>query len=461
MDIRRSLRAQLLAWLLVPLLLMVAFNAYGAYWNARRTAGVITDRLLLAAARILAEQVHEENGRVEALIPPSALEIFVSVGRDRALYQIRAPDGALIAGYPDVEAPPGKVDPREPLYFSARFRTQDVRAVALAQPLTSYGDNGAALVIVGATLREEDRIVADLWRESAAQQALMVALAGALALFGLRRGLAPLMALRDHVRARDPDALTPFAAGAVQSELAPLVEALNDATTRVKGQIAIRRRFIADAAHQLRTPLTLLKTQAGVGLRAATIQAKDEALAALDAGADNMTRMANQLLALARNEPGGAPPLREKVDLAALARKALDARAARAVNRDVDLGLEDGSAEILGDPTMLAELIANLIDNALAYGRSPGRVTVSTATEGAIALLRVEDDGPGIAPAEREQVFKRFYRVLGAGAEGSGLGLSIVREIAAAHGATIRLGEPAQGGGLVVEVRFALDGRPA
>ena len=191
------------------------------------------------------------------------------------------------------------------------------------------------------------------------------------------------------------------------------------------------------------------------------MQAKDEALAALDAGADAMTRMANQLLALARNEPGGAPPVREKVDLAALARKALDARAARAVDRDVDLGLEGGPAEILGDPTMLAELIANLIDNALAYGRSPGRVTVATSIEDGAALLRVEDDGPGIAPAEREQVFKRFYRVLGTGVEGSGLGLSIVREIAAAHGAAIRLNEPARGCGLVVEVRFPLDGRPA
>ena len=107
----------------------------------------------------------------------------------------------------------------------------------------------------------------------------------------------------------------------------------------------------------------------------------------------------------------------------------------------------------------LGELIANLIDNALAYGGSPGRVTVSTSIEGGAAVLRVEDDGPGIAPAEREQVFKRFYRVLGTGVDGSGLGLAIVREIAAAHGATIRLDEPAQGG-LVVEVRFPPDGRP-
>ncbi len=454
MDIRRSLRAQLLAWLLVPLLLMVAFNAYNAYWNARRTAGVITDRLLLAAARVLAEQVHEENGKVEAIIPPSALEIFVSVGRDRALYQIRAPDGSLIAGYPDVEAPPNPVDPRDPVYFNARFRTQDVRAVALAQPLTSFGDNGAALIIVGATLREEDRIVGELWREGATQQAIMVLLAGALALFGLRRGLAPLIALRDHVRERDPEALTPFDPGTVQSELAPLVDALNDAIARVKGQIAIRRRFIADAAHQLRTPLTLLKTQAGVGLRAATLPAKDEALAAIDTGADNMTRMANQLLALARNEPGAAPLARERVDLASLARKVLDARAMRALDRDIDLGLEGDAAQVVGDPTMLGELIANLIDNSLAYGRSSGRVTVSTVTKGNAAVLRVEDDGPGIPAAERQQVFKRFYRVLGTGVEGSGLGLSIVREIAAAHGATIELSEPAGGTGLVVEVKF-------
>ena len=452
-----SLRLQLLAWLLIPLCFIVAFNAFAAYANARLTAGVITDRLLLAAARVLAEQVREDNGVVEALIAPSALGIFASVGQDRALYRISAPNGKLVAGYPDVPLPPRDPDPNEPVFFSSRFRSADVRAVAIAQPLASGRQGGHVLIIVGETLRDEDRIVAEIWQQGALQQVLLVAIAAALAWFGLNRGLAPLLALRDQIVGRDPEVLTPFAIMPVQSELAPLISALNDAVLRVKTQIGAQRRFIADAAHQLRTPLTLLKTQAGVGLRASAPEIKHEALAAIDAGADGMTRLANQLLALARSEPGGAVMAREKTDLADLARRVLEARAGRALDRNIDLGLEASPAPVSGDAAMLGEMIANLVDNALLYVPPGGRVTVAVAALHGAAHLRVEDDGPGIAAGEMPRVFERFYRVLGTGVDGSGLGLAIVREIVRAHRATIAMSEPPGGTGLVVDIVFAAD----
>ena len=452
-----SLRLQLLAWLLIPLCFIIAFNAYAAYANARLTAGVITDRLLLAAARVLAEQVHEDNGVVEALIAPSALGIFASVGQDRALYRISAPDGKLVAGYPDVPLPPREPDPNEPVFFSSRFRSADVRAVAIAQPLASGRQGAHVLIIVGETLRDEDRIVAEIWQQGALQQMLLVAIAAALAWFGLNRGLAPLLALRDQIVGRDPEVLTPFADMPVHSELAPLISALNDAVLRVKTQIGAQRRFIADAAHQLRTPLTLLKTQAGVGLRATAADLKHEALAAIDAGADGMTRLANQLLALARSEPGGAVMAREQTDLADIARRVLEARAARALDRNIDLGLEASPAPVCGDAAMLGEMIANLVDNALLYVPPGGRVTIGVAARGGAAYLRVEDDGPGIPAHEMPRVFERFYRVLGTGVDGSGLGLAIVREIVRAHRAKIAMSGPPDGSGLVVEIAFPLD----
>ena len=451
---RSSLRLQLLAWLLIPLCFVVAFNAYTAYSNARLTASTITDRLLLAAARVLAEQIQVDNGQIEALILPSALGIFASVGQDRALYSINGPDGRLIAGYPDVPRPPRAPSTSEPVYFSGRFRTQDVRAVALHQPLPALHPGATALVIVGETLRGEDLIVADLWHRGALQQVLLVMIAAALAWFGLQRGLSPLMALRDHVRDRDIEALAPFAPGIVQTELEPVVGALNDAAARVRTQIGLQRRFIDDAAHQLRTPLTLLKMQASAGLRSARPEAKDEALAAVDAATDQLTRLANQLLALARAEPGGAVLSREIVDLAAVARRILEARAATALDRGIDLGFEAASASVAGDAAMLGELVANLVDNALLYTPAGGRVTVYVDATGEGARLRVEDDGPGIPASERERVFDRFHRVLGSGVEGSGLGLAIVREISRAHSANVRLGTPASGGGLVAEIEF-------
>lgn len=452
---RASLRLQLLAWLLIPLLFVVAFNAYTTYANARLTASTITDRLLLAAARVLAEQVQVEDGRVEALILPSALGIFASVGQDRALYAIMDPDGRLIAGYPDVPAPPRAPTQVQPVYFASRFRTQEVRAVALLQPLPAWRPGAAATIVVGETLRGEDLIVAELWRQGALQQVALVLFAAGLAWLGLERGLSPLIALRDHVRDRDPEALTPLEAGLAPRELEPVVAALNEAAARVRRQVGLQRRFIDDAAHQLRTPLTVLKTQASVGRRTADIAAKDEALDAIDAATDRLARMANQLLALARAEPGGAAPQRELADLAQIARKVLDQRAGRALDRQIDLGLEAAPAPVLGDPAMLAELIANLLDNALAYTPPGGRITVHVGPAGdGGALLRVEDNGPGIPESERERVFERFHRVLGNGVEGSGLGLSIVREIARAHGASVRLAAPPQGRGLWAETRF-------
>ncbi|MDQ0472318.1 sensor histidine kinase [Labrys wisconsinensis] len=459
----RSLRRELLAWLVVPLAAVVCFNVWTTYENASATAGLITDRTLLASARVIAERIRQSDGALEAPIPPSALEMFASDEPDRVIYHVTAPDGTLIAGYPDVMAPPQPPKGLEPVYFDAVFRDQPIRAVAIAQPIIGAGRPGSALVAVGQTLRAHDKLVTGLWLKALRDQVLLVAAAGLLAAFGLRRGLAPVMRLREAVVERDPTELKPFATDKVQAELRPLVEALNEAFDRVQRLIATQRRFVANAAHQLRTPLALLKTQANVGLREADPRAKDEALAAVDASVDQMAHLSNQLLFLARAEQGSASLRKAEVDFGATTREALEGLAQMALTRDIDLGFEAAAEpfRLWGHSTLLRELVVNLVDNALRYTPAGGMVTASLRRAGGDVVLTIEDSGPGIPLADRERVFERFYRRPDAGSEGTGLGLAIVREIVSSHEGQVQLGDRTPPPGLLVEVRLPAHGPPA
>lgn len=452
----RSLRAELLGWLLLPLAGIVVYNGWTAQRSAETVANLITDRMLLASARVIAEQVRETDGRVEALIPPSALEMFASPDRDRVIYRVLSPTGQLIAGFPDIEMPPQPPRDLQPVFYNARFRVDDIRGVALAQPVISETAGGNALVIVAATLNGRDRLVRELWLRSLRDQAILVCIAALLALLGLRSGLAPLLRVRNALQSRDPASLQPLRREDVQTELQPLIDTLNQAFARVQRYIDLQRRFVADASHQLRTPLAVLKTQAAMGLREETSAGKSDALAAIDGGIDAMGRLVNQLLTLARAEPGGAALRKERIDLAAIARAALESLAGIAFDRAVDLSFEDkvGTLPLTGHSTLLRELVVNLVENALRHGPSGGAVRVTLDRRGAQALLIVEDEGPGIPEAERERVFERFHRLAPATVEGTGLGLAIVREIVAAHGGTISLSDRSGGPGLRVLVEL-------
>ena len=453
-----SLRRELLGWLVVPLAAVVTFNVWTTYRYARDTADLITDRTLLASARVIAERIRQTDGVVEAPIPPSALEMFASSEPDRVVYRVTTSQGQLIAGYPDIAAPPEPPTGLDPVYFDGTFRGEHLRAVAIAQPIIATGNPGHAIVAVGQTLRNHDRMVTGLWLKALRDQVLLVAAAGLLALFGLRRGLSPVMRLRNEVIERDPAELKPFDAQGVQVELRPLVEALNEAFERVRRLIATQRRFVANAAHQLRTPLALLKTQTGVGLRESGIAAKDETLQAIDIAVDGMARLSNQLLSLARAEQGSASLRKDVVDFARLAREAVENLTPMALSKPIDLGLEAKAAPLplWGHETLLRELVVNLVDNALRYTPAGGVVTVGLAREDGEAILTVEDSGPGIPPVDRERVFERFYRRLDTGSEGTGLGLAIVREIVASHDGAIKLKDQAAGPGLLVEVRLPM-----
>jgi len=450
----RSLRGELLVWILLPLAIVVGFNVWTDHTGAVSTADLITDRTLLASARVIAEQIKDNDGSVEALIPPSALEMFASDDHDRVIYRVLAPTGELIAGYPDVAGPPAPPHDLEPVFFATRFRVEDIRAVAIAQPVVSKLADGRALVIVGTTLRGHDRLVADLWRSSILNQLVLVGLAALLALYGLRRGLAPLQGLRREVAARHPRSIGKIETARVQREVRPLVEALNDAFDRMQGFISMQRRFVANASHQMRTPLAVLKIQSTVGLRETDIAAKNEALEAIDHGLDAVSRLVNQLLTLARAEPGSASLRKERVDFVAIAREALEGLAPLALDREIDLTLDapDAPLAMQGHSTLLREIVANLVENALRYTPCGGAIAVAIQRELGQIVLSVADSGPGIAEAERAQVFERFYRLPGSKGDGSGLGLAIVKEIVIAHDGDVILTDAVSGTGLRVTV---------
>lgn len=445
-----SLRIQLLAWVLLTLIGAICVNLYVSFRSADATAALITDHTLLASARVIAEAVRvDAGGTVEAEIPPAALEMFDTGYGDRVFYQVMTAWGNLAAGFPDMPQPKA-----QRVGEDGQFRGEGVRVMMLNQPVVGLKDDGYVSVTVAVTHNSQYAMRNRLWLSDFTKQLVLVLLAGLVTILGLQRGLAPVLRLRDAVRERRRDRLDPLPPKMVQTELQPLIHALNDHMARVRNQMAAQRRFVANAAHQLRTPLALISTQASVAARENDAGRRDEALQALSSSTRQVTRLASQLLTLSRAEPGSRRPRGDAVDLSLIARQVLENQAEEALRRNIDLGLEaEAPVFVEGDGTMLREMLVNLVDNALRYIQAGGTVTVSVVREDDVAVIKVEDNGPGIPEDERSQVFERFYRIMGTEPEGSGLGLAIVREVVDGAAGSVVLSEPA-GGGLLVTVRL-------
>ncbi len=261
--------------------------------------------------------------------------------------------------------------------------------------------------------------------------------------------VAPLRTVAAEVGQRDAQSLAPLPSAGLPDEVAPLVSALNGLLQRLGASLEQQRAFVADAAHELRSPLTALKLQAQLLQRAPDAAGRAEAMAALTAGIERAARLVEQLLALARAEPGGPAQALQPLDLSELVRGVMADCVPFALLQGSELSLQaDAPVLVRGEPAALAALVRNLVDNALRYGPPAGRVElrVSPGHEGAPPLLQVDDNGPGIPAAERERVFDRFYRRNPGSTAGSGLGLAIVRGVAAQHGAQITLSDSPLGG---------------
>jgi two-component system sensor histidine kinase TctE len=451
-----SLRQRVLAWALLPLAALTLARVALAYHQAQQTAEIVYDDALLASAHSIAEQIRFTDGEWEALIPPSALERLGRPQHDRVAYRVEAPSGEILAGYPDT--PRTSVDMRggDPIFFAATFRSQPMRLVSILQPVAGAKD--PARVTVGETLQSREALADSLWRHVAVEDVLALLFAGAAIMAGVSRGLAPLGRLTQAVRARMPGSLEPLDASDAPRELEPLVGALNAAVAQANAQIVQRERFVADAAHQLRTPLALLNTQAAVGIESRSLFEKDAALAGMAAAASGMARVTQQLLILAQAEAWSPDAAHEPVDLLQVARKVLAELAPRALDSSVDLALSaTGDAVLVDGPAvLLEELLRNLVDNALVHAPGGREIEVGLANQDGRARLTVRDHGSGLPPDQRDRVFDRFHRAPGTAGDGSGLGLAIVAEIVRRQGGRVRIGDPADGQGLEVVVDLPL-----
>jgi two-component system, OmpR family, sensor histidine kinase TctE len=287
---------------------------------------------------------------------------------------------------------------------------------------------------------------AELIRELAFGFALPQALVAICAFFviwyAVTRALAPLSLLRQEIEQRSHRDLSPLSAARVPSEVRPVIDAMNALLQRLSAVLASQQRFIADAAHHLRTPIAGLRTQTELALRLSSAAEIRATLTQLQTAAEHTTHLVNQLLSLARAEPSADnAQAMETLDLAALARSTTTEWVPRALARGIDLGFEgpDAPLRVKGDDFLLREMLGNLIDNAVRYTQRGGHVTVRLAHAENTLNIGVEDDGPGIPEGEREAVLERFHRVLGTGVDGCGLGLAIVREITMRHGGNIRM----------------------
>jgi two-component system, OmpR family, sensor histidine kinase TctE len=452
-----SLRAQLLWWLLCPLLVLLMVNAWFSNRLAVSTANQAFDRLLLASADAIAEDVEFRDGSVVVDLPYAALQLLESNIQERIYYRVVAPDGKTLTGYDDLPLPPtAAAEGEESVLYAASYRGDSIHLVALDKKL--YGTNLAApvVVIVAETGEARSALSRGILVEGLVRQAVLIAAAVALVWFGLQRGFKPLTRLRDGLLARKASDLSPIDPAGVQTEVRPLIVALNQHTARIDALLASRQQLITDASHQMRTPLAEMRTQIEYSLRQDRPDLLRQTLVDVNADVDRLARLIGQMLLLARSDPEVVADSRSAaVNLGGLARATTLEFVAAARARHIDLGFDEPpeGVSVRGQEALLRELVANLLDNALVHGREGGRVEVRVSGAGE-AVLEVEDDGPGIPAAEREKVFERFYRARETIAPGSGLGLAIVRNICLAHRAHVELDTGSDGKGLRVRVRF-------
>jgi two-component system sensor histidine kinase TctE len=457
-----SLRSQLLRWLLVPLVVLVLLNTVSLYRDALDAADMAYDRSLLASTRALAERVSVKGGKVVADVPYVALDSFETDTLGRIYYRVGGLNGETVSGYDDLPAVPAGV-PRSELYpalvrfYHTTYNGEELRIAALLQPVFDDSMRGIALIQVGETLDARRALSRRILLNTLARQAILVLAVATLVWFAVRLVLSPLMRLKDEFETRPLSDLSDVDPSMVHKEVRPLVAALNGTMGRMQHLIASQRRFIADASHQLRTPLTVLKTQAELALRENDPKAMREIVESIAGTTDAAVHLANRLLALARIEHGGQADMAE-VQLPSVVRQVGLELALPSVQKNIDLALEaPGELPVRGQAQMLHEMVSNLVDNALRYTPAGGMVQLSVRAVAEGVLLEVQDSGPGIAPAERDKVFTPFYRVaatMEANPTGTGLGLAIVRDIATLHGAVVALSQADSGAGLKVSVLF-------
>jgi two-component system, OmpR family, sensor histidine kinase TctE len=450
-----SIQARLLKVLMVSLLGLLMLSGCVTWFVAYRVANDAYDHALLDPVMDIVQNVRQGVAGPQLTLSPREQEALLFDGSDRVFFQVRDPAGQWSAGGArDLPPPPERLSPRVPLFYSARVGDTAVRIAAM---LT----DGGFQVYVAETTNKRDRLVWEIILAGLVPSLLVVVVAVALVWFGVSHGLAPLRKLRTELSQRSPNDLYAVDEAHAPSEVRPAIIALNRLFQRIRETSESQRRFLADAAHQLRTPLAGLQMQLELELRESNSASLRATLGKMRDAVLRTGKVTNRLLALARAEQAMPDAQRfTRVELSAMSERVGAQWIATAIDRNIDLGFELTPAFAEADEALLGEMLDNLIDNALRYTRPGGSATVRCGCDASGAFFGVEDNGIGIPPNERGKVFERFYRGAGAGGDGSGLGLAIVREGAERHGASVAIAQPRNGTGTFVCVRFGASAAP-
>jgi two-component system sensor histidine kinase TctE len=465
---QRSLFGEILDWMLTPLLLLWPVSLALTWLVAQGIANKPFDRALVYNAQALAQLVTVDHKRVQFSLPKPASELLRADDADLVYYQVLGARGEFLSGERDLPLPPEEepVTAGEVRLRDDELRGLEVRVAYLRVRLPIEGAQ-PVLVQVAETREKRSVLATEIVKGVMLPQFITMPLAVLLVWLALVRGIKPLSQLEERIRARKPDDLSPLDVRAVPLEVAPLVASVNDLLTRLKDSVATQKRFLADAAHQLKTPLAGLRMQADLALREGSSEDDlKHSLQQIGRSSVRATHTVNQLLSMARAEAGGTAVSRQPCNMVQLTLDVVRDSVPRALDKRIDLGYDGAEAgapgvRLSGNPTLLKELVRNLVDNAINYTPSteerPGVITVRVLADpfGRVLVLQVEDNGPGIAEAERELVFQPFYRTLGTNVDGSGLGLPIVMEIAQQHHATVTV-EDAHPGQALPGARFSV-----
>jgi two-component system, OmpR family, sensor histidine kinase TctE len=442
----RSLRAHLLRMLLPPIAVLLGLGAVIAYYPSKEPATEAYDQSLVDIGIALGSHIHAAGGGYRFDLPPAVEQVLRADRFDTIYYSVTAPDGRAIAGETDLP-PPAESGPGVVSYDTS-YKGRKVRAVSMPAQCGKV----PCTVIVAETTVKRARMAREILLSNVLPEALIALATVLIVWFGVKRGLAPLSRLSEEIKERSPSDLHALDTGRAPEETRPLITALNGLLEQLAAANRNQQRFLANAAHQLRTPLAGLQAHTELALSQPMPAACRAQVEQVHEATIRTARLANQLLALARAEPGGHSAPQARVDLKTMVEGAADEWVHRALERDLDLGFDLEAASVRGDEFLLREALANLLHNAIEYSPRGARVTVRTGSREGKPYFEVEDEGPGIPVAERERVLERFYRVAGTPGTGSGLGLAVVREIATAHGASIRIGD----GGATKGARVAL-----
>lgn len=457
-----SLRRRLLSWILLPLAGLIGINAWVAYGNAVQAANEAYDRSLYLAARTLAEELEWREGRIQLDVTKAAGYLFENHTGSRLFYKVSTPQGQWLAGVAALPDVPSRGSSAVKFFALVQFDDGQYlrQPVRLAQ-LTHVVDVAVPLAVsaplvkitVAETMEARQQLIEHILWDTLGSQGLLLLAAALLVVWGVQRGIRPLEAFRQQLAQKVDDDFSPIQPPDLPRELRPLIETLNSYLERLGRLIEIRKRFLDNAAHQLRTPLTVLKTQLALAQRNAEPEQAQTLMAAARQTTDDAVRLTEQLLAMTRVEHAREMHSPQRVDLVDLARRVTQEHLLRAHQSGDDLGLDVQAAcsQVQGVDLLLHEALSNLIDNAMHHGPMGTHITVRVGA----AWVEVVDDGPGIAPEHQVHVFERFYRAAPSGVPGSGLGLAIVKEIASQQGAHVSLRSPvADGRGTAIRLSW-------